>query len=259
MNKKRKGKVLTNKNILLSSYLFMLTVAVVSCGNEKQKNPKTNTDTAFAVKDTVKENPIIISKKQESKAICEFISYNDDGDYFLMIVRKDGEERSFINDNIESRDLLRGDLIEITWKQDTIYIAGDGDTPELADWVLKVKKIKGGSVSLFRKKYPNPIRFLIYQKSDYSDWFKDKIYLLVEYYLANTKKEIVQNIIDERFSNLIYTIEEQEHEGRMFYIIGIAEEFEHRVNTVQWLYVDVENYSLYEYDLPNDKLILFDK
>ena len=244
-------------NIFLS--LMIVTCFLSSCGDAEQEKVANQTDTIFVSTDSFIVKPVATLKQvREHRMVCEFVAYNDDGDYYLMFVKDNNEEESFINDEIESRDLLRGDLIEVTWKQDTIYIAGDGGTPELANWALKVKKIKDGNVSLFRKKHPQSIRFLIFRDEDFTDWFKDRIYLLVEYYLANTQKEILLHTMEERFSNMIYTIEEQQKNGRAYYMIGIAVEFEHRLNTMQWLYVDSEDYRLYEYDLPNDKLILFE-
>ena len=69
------------------------------------------------------------------------------------------EEISYINDQNNDRSFLRGDLIAIEYKNDSIYIAGDGETPQNAEWIVSAKKIKDGKVSKFRKEYNQPIKY----------------------------------------------------------------------------------------------------
>ncbi|WP_066676772.1 MULTISPECIES: hypothetical protein [unclassified Chryseobacterium] len=56
---------------------------------------------------------------------------------------------------------------------------------------------------------------------------------------------------------LAYSVEKQTKENKEYYVLGIYTESEHKINTFQWLYIDPETDTIYEYDLPNDKLIKF--
>ena len=71
----------------------------------------------------IKNKPVAIYKDT-----VEFVDYNDDGDFLDLNVLKNNDETSYNND-VDDRNLLRGDIIEVSWKRDTVYIAGDGDTP----------------------------------------------------------------------------------------------------------------------------------
>ena len=79
--------------------------------------------------------------KPKQKDIFEFINYDDNFDYSLLNTKKGDTLYSFINDNNDDRSYLRGDSIEIEWKEDLIYIAGDGDTKEIDDWIISTKKV----------------------------------------------------------------------------------------------------------------------
>lgn len=188
----------------------------------------------------------------------EFISYLDDGDYSLFLTKKGEETLYFINENNEDRSLLRGDQIELRWKEDTIWIAGEGDEQEMANWVVSVKKVKDGKVSQFRKEYGKELKFYFAEEYDFSTSFMDELYLLVEYYVANSNNSLLQLNLKNK-ADLIYSIEKQNREEKEYIVIGLATEFENHTRILQWLYYDNEaEYStLYEYDLANDELIEF--
>lgn len=237
--------------------ILIIIINFTACRNKQNTAiPVKGNTSLFRNKNLISESNLQADTNR--KVVCEFIAYNDDYDYFMLYVRNNKRERFFINE-VESRNLLRGDIIEVAWKADTIYIAGDGESPEPADFAIAVKKIKDGNVALFRKKYPEAIRFHHSNESSYSTEFKNKIYLLVEYYLANTEKEILLDMLHNRFSNIIYSIEEREMDDEKYMIIGIADEAEHYLNTVQWLYLQPESYKIYEIDFANDELVVFDK
>lgn len=186
----------------------------------------------------------------------EFIDYNDDGDYFLLNGKKGRIPYSFINDKNEKRDLLRGDLVEITWKWDTIYIAGDGETPELAEWIISIKKIKDGKISDFRKRYPEKIPYSLIDDDNVSSEFKDKLYSLVEYYLANSKKEAVKQSIRNR-DELSFSIEERNENGTEYIALGIYARSDGQPKIIQWLWYSPNTDMLFEYDHNRDKLTPF--
>ncbi|WP_264537571.1 hypothetical protein [Flavobacterium sp. N1736] len=119
------------------------------------------------------------------------------------------------------------------------------------------QKSKRRKCKFVSKKYPKQIKYYT-DKEDYTADFKDYIYEEVEFYLANSKNELVKSAIKDSKANLSYSIEEKDKDGRSYVVLGISNDFEHHTNIIQWLYLDNENRKLYEYDLPNDKLIQFD-
>ena len=87
--------------------------------------------------------------------------------------------------------------------------------------------------------------------------YLDQLYLIIEHYIANSKNELVKHAVSKK-EQIEYSIEEQTRDGKEYIVIGIATVFEHRVNTMQWLYLEQDLSKTYEYDLPNDQLVKFD-
>ncbi|WP_166925132.1 hypothetical protein [Flavobacterium poyangense] len=249
--------------------LVLVALLLFSCKNEKT----TPSETALKT-NTNKEKQVATPSQQEnfSSAIrpgeqlnkgkeysdeVEYVEYDDNGDYNLFTIKK-GKETVALHTNFEGADkFLRGDILEITWKIDSTYSAGDGEKLDFTAWLIKSKKIKDGSVSLFKKKHKKPIKYYWAEEQEYSTSFKDYLYTLVEYYLANSKKELVKVNLQNPDANLVYSIESGDKDGRSYTILGISNEFENHTSIIQWLYLDTETRKLYEYDLPNDQLIEF--
>lgn len=242
------------KNNIIYICLVLTITAIHSCRNEAPSPAPAQKKTSALIREQfdspAKKKPI------SSKVIFEFIDYNDDGDYFLLNAKKGNTLYSFINDKNEDRSLLRGDLVEITWKSDTIYIAGDGETPELAEWITFIRKIRDGKVSNFRKQYPEKIPCSIIGNEDFSSGFKDKLYSLVEYYLANSTKQAVQEIILSK-KTLSFSLEERNENGTEYIAIGIDAGRDRQAKTVQWLWYSPDADMLFEYDHNRNKLTPF--
>jgi len=187
----------------------------------------------------------------------EFVNFDGNGDYALFTVQKNKKLISFYTDLADAKTFKRGDLLDVAWKMDTIYEAGEGEKLEFAEWLVNAKKVKDGNVSLFRKKHSKPIKYYS-EKEDFTADFKDYLYEQVEFYLANSNNELVKSAIKDPKADLSYSIEEKDRDGRSYILLGISNDFEHHTNIIQWLYLDNENRKLYEYDLPNDKLVQFD-
>ncbi len=183
----------------------------------------------------------------------EFISYNDDGDYTFLKAKK-GKTYYFINDKITDRSYVRGDIIEIKWKEDIIYVAGDGETKEISEWIISTKKVKDGNVSNFRKNYTNKIGY--YDTYGFSQSFLDDLYLIVEYYVVHSKNKLIKELIKTN-KQIEFLIEKTKRNNEDFITFGIGHSNNHRVNTIQWLYYNNRTEKLYEYDIANDKLIEF--
>lgn len=156
---------------------------------------------------------------------------------------------------ILKRNLLRGDVCEITWEKDTIYIAGEGEIPKIENWLVSIKKIKDGNVSKFRKDYKKELKYY-YSDEGYTQSTLDDLYLSAEYYIANTKNELIKLAIQNR-EQLEYSIESRTENNRDYQVLGIGYTFEHKFNVIQWLYIDIETQKIYEYDVANDKLVEF--
>ncbi|MCW3170566.1 hypothetical protein OMO38_18720 [Chryseobacterium sp. 09-1422] len=229
---------------------FLLLIICCSCSQTETKDQKTRE----LEKKEFKQNTV--KRDSVKNDTVEFISYNDNFDYSQLNGKKGKEEIDFINDNNNDRSLLRGDLIAITWKYDSIFIAGDGETPQNAQWIVSAKKIKDGSVSKFRSEYGKEIKYHFSKEDQLSDSYLDHLYQLAEYYIANSNKNIIKSIIKKK-DDLAYSVEKREREEKQYYVLGIYTEFEHHINTVQWLYIDPEDDKIYEYDLADDRLIYF--
>jgi len=237
----------------LSIILFVLSLAACHSGEEVKLKP---TGKGRAEKKV--EPKKATGRQTGNRTIAEFLAYNDDGDYPLLSARKKNELVSFINDNSDERRLLRGDLIEVVWKTDTIYIAGDGERAEQAQKIVSVKKIADGKVSRFRKTYRKPLKYHWGEQENYTKSFLDKLYLVVEYYVAGSENQLLQSMI-KNGKEINYSIENQTREAKEYVLIGISGISEHHINTIQWLYYDTDNGKLYEYDLPKDSLIEFNR
>ncbi|MCD8741012.1 hypothetical protein LT679_10400 [Mucilaginibacter roseus] len=226
-----------------------LLMCAVACKQKTDKKTSSAADTITKQDSTPKE-----TVNQQPKYInARFLNYNDDGDYFILLAQHADSSISFINDDGD-RSLNRGDSIEVLWKDDNITMAGDDEIPVPAKRIISIRKIADGPVTLFKKSYGRQIKYTWAPEESFSEYYLDKIYKLVEYYLATTKTELLLRSIKAKEA-INYSLESQEREGRQYTMIGIAVPGTNGSNIVQWLYVDDETSQLFEYDLGNDKLI----
>lgn len=229
--------------------ILILALAVQSCAFKTQK-----------ALDPQKPEPV--SKETEAqkpeptfKDTLVFTSYNDDGDYMLLSARKGNELISFINEKNSDRSLLKGDVCEVIWKRDTIYISGDGEIPEIAEWIVQIKKLKDGRQSQFRSKYKKELKYHYHDK-DYSSYGLDQLYLAAEYYIANTNNELLLSAIKNN-EQLEYSIEDQIKNNTNYQVLGIGYTIDHHFTVMQWVYIDPATQTIYEYDLSKDRLQSF--
>lgn len=231
-------------------FTALILIFCFSCTPSEPKNHSADEAETETVRQTAAKKD---SVKQDT---VEFISYNDDYDYSQLNGKKGKDEITFVNDNNNDRSLLRGDLIAIEWKNDSVYIAGDGDTPQNAQWLVSAKKIKDGNVSKFRQEYGKPLKYYYTKENEFSDSYLDHLYKLAEYYIANSKKDLIKLSIKNR-EDLAYSIEKKTRDDKEYYVLGIYTESEHKISPFQWLYIDPETDKIFEYDLPNDRLSHF--
>lgn len=246
------------KKLILTflSFTFIFQSCENKIANGNQQKDK--------IQDTIKSTSIKADENQIKGKIpkiftdtFEFQYYNDDGDYMILNAKKGKDYYGFINDGNDDRSLLRGDICEIKWKKDIIYIAGDGETPEIADWLVSINKIEDGNVSKFRKEYKKKLKYHWLEENNYAQNYLDKIYLLAEYYIAKSKSELIKHAIKDK-EQIEYSIEKRTKNKRDYDVLGIGYMFEYRFTIMQWIYIDRETQKIYEYDLPNEKLIKFE-
>ncbi|UUV22779.1 hypothetical protein [Paenimyroides aestuarii] len=112
-------------------------------------------------------------------------------------------------------------------------------------------------VSDFRNIYGKDIYYYYSGDFSYSQKYLDELYLIAEYYIANSKNQLLKNIIDSKY-RLEYSIEQQQRNDKEYTVLGIGTVTEGRITKAQWLYYDAKDKILYEYDLPNDELVVFE-
>lgn len=254
-------------------YSLALFTLLISCKDNNDVATKADSISQKEVpntKDTINKIPsefkseIRPSEKLKLQQVytdtAEYVGFNEGGDYSYVKIKKNNKV-AFLTSNLTSEEELKytlGDIYEFKWKIDSVFISGDGETRDFTEWFVSAKKVKDGSVTLFRKKHPEPMKYNWADGEDkYTTEFKDYLYTLVEYYLANSKSELVKANLNDPNLSISYSIEDREEDGRSYTVLGIANEFENRTSIMQWLYVDKATRVLYEYDLPNEKLIEF--
>lgn len=112
-------------------------------------------------------------------------------------------------------------------------------------------------VSDFRKNYGKEIYYNYSPEFNYTKDYLDELYLIAEYYIANSKNELLKSIIENK-GRLEYSVEQQQRNDKEYTVLGIGTVTEGRITKAQWLFYDAENKILYEYDLPNDQLVVFE-
>ena len=248
------------KNLIKKCFLsLIISGSLLSCQQVKEQNqPKSSElEKSKLDEDAIAQN--VKSQNQTVKIVTDtitFVEYDDNGDYPLLFAKKGGKGFTYIYNTDKDVDFLRDDLLLIKWKLDSSWIAGEGEKLEMRPWIINAKKIKDGSVANYRKLHKKPLKYWTAEKDVYSDTFKDYLYILVEYYLANTKNELVKLNLKAK-SDLIYSIEDGGKDGRSYTILGLSEDHKDHSNIIVWLYLDNESRTFYEYDLANDKLVEF--
>jgi hypothetical protein len=237
----------------------LIKLIILNCCILSACDLKTNDQKKLIRSDTIVKQTGTLLRKNEQRSYIDqmtFIKYMDDGDYFQILARKGDSTFSFINDTDTTRNLNWGDPIQLKWKHDSITVAGDDESKMPAQVLLAIKKKGDGPVSRFRKTYRRKLKYTWATNEEFTSSYLDKIYLIVEYYLTQTKNPLLRLAVKSR-DELIYSIESRTREEHGYTVIGIAPVVPSGANIVQWLYVDEEKDKLYEYDLPEDKLIAF--
>jgi hypothetical protein len=229
---------------------ILLIFSLLSCHRESGKNTKPVLPTTANQKTGKNPKPDPSPMRQQQ---MEFIEYNDDGDYFLVTAKKADSLFTFINQS-DDRSLSRGDVINLEWEPTFIESAGDGGRQVKAEKIISMVKVTEGNVSRFRRYYQKKLTYTWSVDENYSQSYLDKLYLLVEYYIANSKNELLRLSIKNR-DQLTFSIEEQRRSNKDLILIGISATSEHHLNAIQWLYIEKANNVLYEYELSDDIMV----
>ncbi|VXA96524.1 conserved exported hypothetical protein [Flavobacterium sp. 9AF] len=245
-----------------NSILFLLLLSIISCHTKETNDTNQKKELTIDATQTKKlENNKTIANLNKIKTdTVTFVSLNFDFDYSQLIFKKNSKEESVIYDLFQNKknNFNRGDILEIKTKLDTIYIAGDGETLDYSDWLIEVRRIKEGKLTLYKNSNRPPLKYFLTEENDFSETYLNFIYSSVEYYLANSKKELVLTTIDNKNNSIIFSIENSVRDNKNYLMIGLSNDLEDHLATFQWLFIDIENNTIYEYDLPNDELILFE-
>lgn len=252
-------------------YTFVIIITFASCKNAETPSDKTNLAVAKnsvstktqpnlqTFESNIRPNEKIEFNKEYVDELI-FNIYNDNGDYAIVdFIKNNAKLDLYYNTeqfDFDSLQFNKGDVMQVTWKMDSVWIAGEGDKLEMAEWLVNIKKIKDGKVSLFKKNYKKELN-IIYEKEFTKDGM-DYIYKTIQYYLANTNNELVKTNLNNKNANLVFMIESDFERNKEFYThIGIATSHENHTQVFQWLFLS-EDEKLFEYDLPNDMLIKFE-
>lgn len=180
----------------MEKLILLLTIAFLmqSCGNGSEKESTKLHISADSL------NSEHISQFRPNEKIklgkvytdtVEFIAYNDDGDYQWLYVKKSKDTLILVNENNYDRSLLRGDEIEVQWKMDSIWIAGEGERLDFAEWLTSIKKLN--PLKLVDKK----VKFL-WRETHYVEEYKTDI----NYIILN--EEYIRTISEPEKAALAY-------------------------------------------------------
>lgn len=153
------------------SLLLAATFVLLSCENKKEKttensvienpqkgirSPKIPTH-----KSALRPDETIELEKTYTDTI-QFVSFNDNGDDWLFVVKKNNDTVSLIY-NKDNPEFTRGDELEIKWKMDSLRPAGDPEYLDYSEYLISAKVIR--PLTLANKKIKFLWRKMQYDKN----------------------------------------------------------------------------------------------
>lgn len=94
-------------------------------------------------------------------------------------------------------------------------------------------------------------------RGEYSDVLLEELENVATYYTSSSKNDMVIYHRENLSSQLGYSFERSEWEGRNYIQIGIFTKSGSNLSTLQWLFYDPDTKELYEFDLHTKKLQKF--
>lgn len=94
-------------------------------------------------------------------------------------------------------------------------------------------------------------------REEYSKGLLDEIKNVANFYTSNSKNDMVIYHLENPSSQLGYSFERSEWEGRSYIQMGIFTKSGSNLSTLQWLFFDPDSNELFEFDLHTKKLQKF--
>lgn len=136
-------------NFLKRIYSSIFLIFLISCAEANNVNSsEAQGDTSNLAEIVAIENPLSNSPKDDQEIeigkiytdTVKFISVDTDYDYWLFYAEKNKDTIGYIFN--EEYNFESGDQLEIQWKMDSIWIAGEGDELDFSKWLVSAKKLK---------------------------------------------------------------------------------------------------------------------
>lgn len=112
---------------------------------------------------------------------------------------------------------------------------------------------KDGTVITYNK-HAKTLVSLKRDQTVYSENYLKRLEKVAEYYLANSKQNLVVFHKNKPDSVLGFSYEENDWEGVNYTQIGIFSKSRNNMSTLQWLFYEPKSQKLYEFDLNTKKL-----
>lgn len=242
-------------------------IAIASCGQKtdskqlpkkeaisKQKNANKN---AFYKSDLRPNENLEADKIYQDEVV--FSSLDLDGDFPVVLVKKNGKEIWFLVSDANPEDyyaeklpFCEGDIVTIQWKLEK-FSPGNGEVPYFKEFLYSSKKSKDGKLSIFNKKHPEKLE-LNEKDENFSDAELKKIDDKVRYYLANTNKDIFAEVEEPP---LMYSATKKNIDNKNYIEIEFCYLYQGQLAHLEMFYIDQEINTIYNYDNRTKKLIKF--
>ncbi len=117
-----------------------------------------------------------------------YLEFDANGDYYQVFVEKDGEEYSLLTDG-EGWELNRGDEVTLTWKMDSMWVAGEGEKGYVAEWAIDLQRTKKGPLTLWKRDYHRPIEWAEWPEGELSDDCSQRWREAAEWFFCHVKED----------------------------------------------------------------------
>jgi hypothetical protein len=109
-------------NKLINALNIIVICTLLSCHSKKTEKQELVKLSSVPKQPVAEQNQ---DNQYEHVDQMAFVEYLDDGDYFQILTKKGDSTFCFINDTDTSRNLNRGDRVQVTWKKGAVTVPGD--------------------------------------------------------------------------------------------------------------------------------------
>jgi hypothetical protein len=137
-----------NKITSLLLLIVFLSFSLQSC--EKKEKPTNKENSVKKETEEKKDSTVLKSQLRPDEKlelgkiytdIVQFVNFDDNGDDWRFIVKKNQDTISLIYNN-DDPQIVRGTDLEIKWKMDSLRPAGDPEYLDFTEYLISWKKIK---------------------------------------------------------------------------------------------------------------------